>query len=281
MAPELQPSKAPSQPYGIVLLSRRIWKQRELLRELVRRELDENYAGSMLARSWAILHPLLLIALYLFVFGYVFTTRIGADLPTVPDFAVFMLAGLACWLTVQSALGKATSSLIAASNLVKQVVFPLELLPVRSVIAGHLPLLIGIVGVTLYSLLRFGIVSPLLPLVIYVVAAQAMLLVGITLFLSAMAVFVRDTRDVVQFFTAFGVFLVPVIYIPGSLPRAFEILLWLNPLSHAIWCFQDIFFFQSFRHPWSWLLVGVMAPLALAAGWRFFERTRPNFGDVL
>lgn len=266
---------------GLPTLFARLWRHRELLRELVSRDLSEAYAGSMLARAWAVLHPLLLICLYLFVFGYVFTARVGGDLPSEPDFAVFMLSGLACWLTIQSALGKATSSLVAASNLVKQVVFPLELLPIRSVVAAQLPLLIGLAGVTIYSLLRFGMISPLLPLVIYVVVAQGVLLTGLTLFLSAMTVFVRDTRDLVQFFTAFGIFLLPVIYLPGSLPAAFEIVLWVNPLSHAIWCLQDIFFFQSFRHPSSWLILGVVAPLALWFGWRFFERTRANFGDVL
>jgi ABC-type polysaccharide/polyol phosphate export permease len=96
-----------------------------------------------------------------------------------------------------------------------------------------------------------------------------------------MTVFVRDTRDVVQFFTAFGVFLVPVIYLPGSLPGWFETVMMFNPFSHAIWCLQDIFFFQSFRHPWSWLVLGLLSVLMLQLGSRFFERTRANFGDVL
>lgn len=263
------------------VLAFRLWRHRELLRELVRRDLSEAYAGSVLAKSWALLHPLLLIALYLFVFGYVFVARLGAELPAVPDFAVFMLAGLSAWLTVQAALAKATGSLVAASNLVKQVVFPLELLPIRSVIAAQLPLMIGLLCLTLYSLVRFGLLSPLLPLLLYVIPALALLLTGLSLLLSAMNVFIRDTRDFVQFFLAFGIFLSPVIYTPGSLPPRFEIALWFNPLSHAIWCLQDIFFFQSFKHPVSWLLLGPLAVVALWLGWRFFQKTRANFGDVL
>jgi lipopolysaccharide transport system permease protein len=258
-----------------------VLRKRELLRELVRRDLHEAYAGSVLARSWAVLHPILLIALYLYVFGFVFTTRVGGHLPEAPDFAVFMLSGLACWLTVQAALGKATNSLLASSNLVKQVVFPIELLPIRSVIAAHLPVLIGLSLVIVYSLIRFQILSPLIPLALYVLAAQAVLLAGLTLFLSALTVFVRDVKDIVTFFAAFGVFLTPIIYLPGTVPAGFNMVLLLNPLSHAIWCLQDIFFFRSIQHPWSWLLLGLFAIVFFWGGARFFQRTRDSFGDAL
>jgi lipopolysaccharide transport system permease protein len=266
---------------GLSLLLRDTWRHRDLLAELVRRDLNESYAGSMLSRAWAILHPLMLIGLYLFVFGYIFTTRVGANLPETPDFAVFLLSGLACWLTVQNALVKSTASLLASSNLVKQVVFPIELLPLRSVISSQLPLIFGVLIVVGYSAVRFGMVSPLLPLVPVVMLAQMAILIGLGLFLSAMAVFVRDTRDFVQFFSAFGVFLLPVIYLPGTLPNWFLTALWFNPLSHAMWCLQDIFFFQSFRHPLAWVLLGLSAIIMPWLGWRFFQRTRHNFGDVL
>jgi len=261
--------------------ARLIWRRRELLGELVKRDLIEAYAGSFLSRGWAILHPILLIGLFLFVFGYVFVTRLGAQLPVVPDFAVFLLAGLTAWLTVQAALAKGTVALTSASNLVKQVVFPIELLPVKSVLSAQVPVLIGVVIVTVYSFLRFQIVSPLLPLVFFVLAAQTILLLGIVFMLSALNVFVRDTKDFITFFSSFGMFLLPIIYVPGSLPPAFNVILYLNPFSYAIWCFQDIFFFRSFEHPFAWLALGLLAIAALTLGLRFFERTRGSFGDAL
>lgn len=266
---------------GLPTFFARLWRHRELLRELVSRELSDAYAGSVLAKAWAVLHPLLLIGLYLFVFGYVFVARVGANLPTAPDFAVFMLSGLTCWLTVQSALGKATSSLVASTNLVKQVVFPFELLPIRAVIAAHIPLMIGLCIILIYSLVRFGIVSPLLPLIVPVMLAQLMLLCGVALFLSALAVYIKDTRDLVQFFTAFGIFLMPVIYLPGALPSWFDIVLYINPFSYAVWCLQDIFFFRTIAHPAAWIILALMAPVVLFLGFRFFERTRGGFGDAL
>jgi lipopolysaccharide transport system permease protein len=266
---------------GGVTYLKRYWKHRELLAELVRRDVNEAYKGSMLASFWAVLHPILLCGLYLFVFGFVFVARLGVELPKEPDFAVMLLCGLASWLAVQAALTKSASSLVASSNLVKQVVFPVELLPARSALAAQLPLLIGIGLVALYSLVRFGVISPMLPLVLYVVAAQVLMLIGFALFASVLTVFLRDVRDVVLFFTSFGLFLAPVIYVPGSLPLWFNYVLYANPFSYAIWCLQDIFYFQSFHHSWAWLIVGILAVTIFDLGCRFFERTRHNLGDAL
>jgi len=159
----------------LLTLGYRLWRHRDLLVELVRRDLQEAYAGSVLARAWAVLHPLLLVCIYGYVFGYVFTAQLGADMPQEPDFAVFMLIGLATWLTIQPALAKSANSLVVSANLVKQVVFPIELLPVRSVVGSQVTMLVGIVAVVAYSAARFHMVSPLLVLAIYPVVAQLML----------------------------------------------------------------------------------------------------------
>lgn len=276
-----QPERHAGREPGLPGFLRRVWQRRELLRELVRREMQEAYAGSVLARVWAVLHPALLIGLYLFVFGYVFQARTGREVPPGADFAMLALPGLACWLAVQAAMARAAASLVGAANLVKQVVFPIELLPIRSVLGAQLPLLVGLAVVLAYGLLRHQSVPALLPLVAYVLAAQVALLSGLALVLAALTVFLRDLRDIVQFLLTIGLFLTPAIYMPGSLPAWFEALLWLNPFSHAVWCLQDIFYFRAIAHPLSWILLGLLGAGALWAGARLFEAARPRFGDVL
>jgi lipopolysaccharide transport system permease protein len=265
----------------LLTLGYRLWRHRDLLMELVRRDLQEAYAGSVLARAWAVLHPLLLVCIYGYVFGYVFTTQLGTDMLQEPDFAVFMLIGLATWLTIQPALAKSANSLVVSANLVKQVVFPIELLPVRSVLGSQVTMLVGMGAVVGYSAVRFHMVSPLLVLAIYPVVAQLMLLTGVGLLLAALTVFVRDTRDMVQVLSFIGIFLLPVIYPPGSLSHWFSCLLYANPFSYGIWCLQDVFFFANFRHPVAWVVIGPLGLGALYIGCAFFERTRENFGDVL
>jgi lipopolysaccharide transport system permease protein len=266
---------------GLLDFLRRIWLRRELLHELVRRELQDAYAGSVLARAWAVLHPLLLTLLYLFVFGYVFQARGVLPFPAGTDFAVFVLPGLACWLTVQAAITRASTSLTSARNLVKQVVFPIELLPIRSVLAAQLPMLIGLGFVLIYAALRHGEISPLLPLLALAWLAQTALLAGLALLVAVATAFLRDIRDIVQFVLTVGLFLTPAIYLPGSIPAWFEALLWLNPFSHAIWVLQDIVFFQAIRHPFSWLLLPAFGFGALWLGARVYSMGQPRFGDVL
>lgn len=268
-------------PRGVADFLRRIWQRRELLAELVRRELQDAYAGSVLARAWAVLHPLLLTLLYLFVFGYVFQARGMAPFPPGTDFAVFVLPGLACWLTVQAAITRASTSLTSARNLVKQVVFPIELLPIRAVIGAQLPMLIGLGFVLLYALVRHGSLSPLLPLLLFALAAQTALLAGLGLLVAVATAFLRDIRDIVQFVLSVGLFLTPAIYLPGSIPLWFEALLWLNPFSHAVWMLQDILYFRAIVHPASWLLLPAMGFGALWLGARVYSMGQPRFGDVL
>ncbi len=268
-------------PRGLVDFLRRIWLRRELLDELVRRELQDAYAGSVLARAWSVLHPLLMTLLYLFIFGYVFQARGVLPFPAGTDFAVFVLPGLACWLTVQAAISRASTSLTSARNLVKQVVFPIELLPIRAVLGAQLPMLIGIGFVLVYALLRHGEVSPLLPLLVPAWLALLALLAGCGLLIAVATAFLRDIRDIVQFVLAIGLFLTPTLYLPGAIPVWFEALLWLNPFSHAVWVLQDIVFFQAIRHPFSWLLLPAFGLAALWLGARVYAVGQPRFGDVL
>jgi lipopolysaccharide transport system permease protein len=264
-----------------VSLLRTISARRALLEQLIVRDLQDAYAGSALNRWWAVLHPLLIIGLYTFVFGFVFQQRMGASAPSAGDYVIFMLPGLSAWLTISAALGKSASSLVASANMVKQVVFPIELLPVRSVVAAHVPMLLGIVVVGIYGAVRFGSISPLLPLVIPVILLQAIMLVGIGLFLSAMTVFVKDVRDIVTMFASAGLFVTPVLYSPSIIPAWFDSAMFYNPFSYAVWCMQDIFFHQRITRPGAWIALIAAAFLAFWAGEAFFKRTRPYLGDVL
>jgi lipopolysaccharide transport system permease protein len=255
--------------------------KRTLLEQLVIRDLQDAYMGSALNRWWAVLHPLIIIMLYLFVFGVVFRQKLSPDTPSTADFAVYLLPGLCAWLTVSAALSRSATSLVASANLVKQVVFPIELLPVRSVLAAHVPMLIGIVVVGIYAVLRFGAVSPLLPLVLVVIVLQGVLLVGVGLILSTLTVFVRDVRDIVQLFASAGLFVTPILYAPGAVPPWFDAAMFYNPFAYAVWCLQDIFYHQAITRPSAWTALVIVSFVAFWAGSRFFERTRPHLGDVL
>lgn len=111
-------------------------RHRDLVLEMARRELSDTYAGQALGTAWALLHPILRLAIFLFLFGVVFRVDASTQPGAPPDHTVFLLSGLIPWLAFSEVLSKASSLVHANANLVKQVVFPLEVLPVKSVLAA-------------------------------------------------------------------------------------------------------------------------------------------------
>ncbi len=257
-----------------------IVKKRDLLRELVARSLSEANKSSALPFLWIILNPLALVVMYMVVFVTLANARLGIPADS-RDFAAYMLLGLSAWLGIQQGVSSGSSSLVANAQLVKQVVFSIELLPVRHVFAALVPELIGFFAVTIYMAVKFHFVSPLLPLTIFGLMIQVFMVSGIALMLAPVVAIVRDVQNMIGIFVMAGIFLLPIPFPPGTLPGWFDVIYWLNPLAHIIWMFQDALYYGTFMHPWSWVM-GPLSGIALfEMGARLFERTRDHIGDVL
>ena len=112
-----------------------IWRNRALIRTLVRRDVLSRYSGSFAGAFWALLNPLLLMLTYFFVFGLVLNSRFGND-PSRASFALYFLAGMLPWLAFSEAIGRAPSIMIEHRNFIRKLVFPVETLPVNLVVAG-------------------------------------------------------------------------------------------------------------------------------------------------
>ena len=249
--------------------------------EMARRELTDKYAGQLLGAFWAIGHPLLLMMVYLFVFGYVFRVRIGgtADLPL--DYPAYLLAGLIPWMNMAENLNKSPIAISNNSNLVKQVVFPVEVLPLKSVLATLPALLVSLGILVTYVLVRHQHLPWTYALLPVLIVAQVILASGLAFMLSAVGVYFRDLKDITQVSVVVGMYLLPVFYLPEMVPQLFRPLLYLNPFSYLIWCYQDACYFGRFEHPWAWLVLALMTLLSVYAGYGLFRRLKPTFGSVL
>lgn len=261
-------------------LLRVLRNNRDLIVELVRRDLKDRFAGQVLGTLWAVGHPLLLMLLYVAVFAFVFPARgLGVD-GKVQDLSVYILAGLIPWLCFQEVLVRSPGVITGNASLVKQIVFPIEVLPIKTVLAAtpaqfvataFLLVFAGINGSLKLSFLLFPLVF----------AAQVACMAGVAFLLASLGAYVRDVREVLTFFCAANLFLQPILYAPQQLPPALANLLWLNPFSHIVWVYQDVFFFGGFAHPWSWVFFGAASVFALLWGYRLFRRMKHGFGDVL
>ncbi len=256
-------------------------RHRQLTWEMTRREIGERYAGQILGTFWAVGHPLALMTVYVFVFAYVFRVKIGGTIDLPRDYTTFLLSGLIPWLAFQDSMNKGAAVIQGNAALVKQVVFPIEVLPVKGVIASFTTQLVAIVLLAGYVLVRHGTLPmtyAMLPILFFF---QSLAMIGVSYIFASVGVYFRDLKDFVQVFCVAGMYITPVFYLPAMVPAMFRPVLYCNPFSYLVWCYQDACYFGRFEHPWAWLVFIVGSVFIFYAGYRVFRKLKVCFGSVL
>ncbi|HET9908504.1 MAG TPA: ABC transporter permease [Anaerolineales bacterium] len=252
-----------------------------LIYELTKREIGERYTGQVFGVLWAIGHPLLLTFVYIFIFGFVFRARTGGTIDMPLDYTAYILSGIIPWLMFQEALAKASTVIIANANIVKQVIFPLEVLPVKSVLATIVTEVIFLFLLAIYTLITNGAIPWTYVFLPVLILFQTLGMIGISYLFSSIGVYFRDLKDFVQIFLSIAFFILPILYLPESIPAAVRPILYLNPISYMIWCFQDILYFGHFAHPWAWAIFLFGSVFIFIFGFRVFRRLKTMFGNAL
>lgn len=256
------------------------YRYRELITELVRREVRDRHVGQTIGTLWAYGHPVLLMLIYAFLFAYVFPTRFAASDAQQRDFAVSVLAGLVSWLAFQDLLGRSTTILVSHASLVKQIVFPVEVLPIKTAIACALPYAFALIFTLLYAAVS-GTLSPMVLAIPFLIVTQLIAMVGVAFILSALGLYFRDLRDIVTVFCSINLFAQPILYNPFAVPDVMKWVLTVNPFSYQVWCWQDVLFHGGFAHPTAWIIFPFCSGLTLALGWTVFSHLKHSFGDML
>jgi lipopolysaccharide transport system permease protein len=251
-----------------------------LIRSLVRREILARYRGSFGDVAWTVLHPLLLMLTYFFVFGVVLETRFGAD-PSRTGFALYFLAGMLPWLAFSEPLTRAPYVILENRNFVKKLVFPVEILPVNSVVAG----LVTSALATLLFLLAVVAIKGALPwtaaLLPLWIAPLFLFTLGLSWALAATGVFLRDLTHIIGFLITLWFFITPICYPEASLPPALAPLLLKNPMFQFVRAYRMLLL-EGQLPAWSafaklWLLGGAV----FFAGYAWFARLKRSFADAL
>jgi lipopolysaccharide transport system permease protein len=258
-----------------------IIRYRTLILEMARRELLDRYAGQALGLFWTIAHPIFMMGLYVFIFVVVFKTKIGDGVTMPLDYTTYILAGLIPWLGVQEALSKASTAVTSNANLVNQVIFPVEVLPVKATLATGFTQVISIVLLLLYVLIYQGVAWATFILIPLLMLLQMMMLIGFGFLLAATGVFFRDLKDFVQLYCIAGAYLVPVFYLPEWVPGLFKTVIYSNPFSYMVWCYQDAIYYGRIEHPIAWVVFPLSSILVFLIGYRVMRRLKPMLGNVL
>lgn len=257
-------------------------RHRALLWQFIERNVELRHKGSHLGLIWSFLNPLLMLGLYVFVFGYVFGGKFGARPgETRVDYALGIFVGLSLFHFIGEVLGVSPTVIIGNPNFVKKVVFPLEILPVASVGASFVHFLISIL-LTVLGIALFG-PGPSwgmlwLPAIFLPVLGLSL---GIAWLCSALGVFFRDIGQLTGFLSMSLMFSSAVFYPASSIPAPAWAFLRFNPLIHAIELSRNMALWNTaMNYHHLGYLYAVSAVTALFGYW-IFHKLRPAFADVL
>ena len=259
-----------------------LWRDRELTWAMTKRDITDRYVGSLLGAFWGVLHPLILLTVYVVIFSKVFKVRMPATFELPLDYTAYIIAGYLPWMALAESLAKSCSAISGQASLVKQVVFPVEVLPIKSILAAVLTQLIGLAFLLGYIVVMHGQVYASWLLLPPLLIMQCVLAGGLALLLSALGAYFRDMKDLMAVFCLANVYLMPIFFLPEWVPAKLKPILLLNPFSHVVWCYQDVCYYGRFEHPWSWLVFPVLSVVCLLAGNAVFRKLeKPMFREVL
>jgi lipopolysaccharide transport system permease protein len=258
-----------------------ITRYRDLISQLVRREFSTRYRGSMLGVLWAVVNPILTVLIFSFLFGTIFKARWGSEPSSNGTFVIIALVGMIIHGIFAESLGQAPNVILGRPSYVKKVVFPLEILPIVTVVTA----LLNAAATMTVVLAANGILNgsmPITVLLLPVVLVPFIFLVGgVVLFVSAIGVYLRDLAQIVNFLTMATLFLAPVFYPISVVPANYRFLLYLNPLTFIIEQSREVALFGHLPD-WSGLTIYSVIAFAFAwAGFWWFQRSRKGFADVV
>lgn len=256
-----------------------IFSYRDLIKRLVVREFAAKYRGSVIGVAWAVLTPLIMASVYLFVFGVVFHNRWEAEQHAT--FTVTLLVGLVVHGVFAEALSRSPTAVLSNPSYVKKVVFPLEILPIVVVLNAVVTASIGLAIVVTVHLALSGTLSPTLPLLPFVLLPFLLAVLGLVYFLSSVGVFIRDLLQIVGLVVTASMFLAPIFYPISAVPEPYRTLLYLNPLTFAVEQARAVVLYGN-APDWPGLAVFTMTGATLAwLGYAWFQKTRKGFADVM
>jgi len=262
-------------------LSASLWGNRELIVQLIRREVLSRYRGSILGVAWSFFNPPLMLVVYTFVFSVVFRARWGLGDESKADFAIVLFVGLIIHGLFAECLNRAPGLILANVNYVKKVVFPLEILPC---VAAGSALFHSIVSIAVLLAAQLVFQQSLASTIVFLPAVLVPLLfvtMGLAWFLCSIGVYVRDIGQTIGIFTMALLFLSPVFYPVDALPENYRILLLLNPLTSVIGNARRVLIWGQ-APDWAGLLLYAAASFGVAwLGFWWFQRTRRGFADVV
>ena len=251
-----------------------IYNYRELLKTNIKKEIRGKYKGSWLGVLWTFLNPLLMLAVYAFVFPYIL--RVNVD-----NYTIFMIVALIPWNFFTTAIQSGTGSVVANGNILKKVYFPREIIPISITTSQSVNFLITCIIMAvfiIFSGVGFSVHALLFPLLVLI---QYILILGLTFILSALTVFVRDIDHFVSVILMLGFYATPIVYQGEMLPKKFQIFLKLNPMAQLVEAYRSILYYHRMPDMTMLVIWGLGSAALLVVGYLIFKKLEKSFVEEL
>jgi len=259
-------------------------RNRSLIYQLVRRDFEMRYVGSAVGWLWGLIHPLVLLAVYTFVFVYAFGVKLPSEEVT-DNYPLFLFAGMLPWLLFSESLQRSAGALPEYANLIKKSVFPSEVVPLTiflsNLISHFLGLALLIIGTGLWA----GQWSWTIVVVPFLLVLLGMLTVGLSWFAAGLHVYLRDTAQVLTVLLTVWFWLTPIFLYEDILREKFDgqlsFLLYINPMAYVVRTYRDTFLGNTLPAWGDWAIFAGFAVTTFVLGGLFFRYSKRGFADVL
>jgi homopolymeric O-antigen transport system permease protein len=255
-------------------------ERRTLLFQMVRRDFEQRFIGSAIGWIWALIHPLVLLLSWTFVFQYC----LGATVPPnegTTSYPLWLFAGMLPWLLFSEAVQRSASCLLEQANLITKTVFPSEMIPVSVFLSSLVSHLLGVVLIVAAAGVLLNEVSPflvLLPLYFFLIGLLA---IGLGWIVASLHVFLRDTAQIVAVILLLWFWLTPIFISEDQFPEKMRFLVYANPFYYLVRGYRKVLLAGSLPSIEDFGIVALYGAVIFIIGGLFFRHMKRGFADVL
>ncbi len=262
------------------LFLRNLVERRTLLFQMVRRDFEKRFVGSAAGWLWGVIHPLVMLASWTFVFDVCLKMKLGPEEVT-QNYSLFLFAGFLPWLLFQDTLQRSSTCLLENANLITKTVFPGEVVPLSIFLSSLIHHLIGVALVVAGCAIWLDHVSAMVVLLPVYMLFVGLLAVGIGWIVAALQVYLRDTAQVVSVVTTFWFWITPIFITESQYPSWARVALQANPMAHVVRAYRERLLSYHLPDVRELAFLAVSSSAVFLLGGLFFRHLKRGFADVL
>lgn len=249
-----------------------LYNYRELLKSNVKKEIRGKYKGSFLGILWSFINPLLMVAVYAIIFPFIMKEQ-------TPNFLQFLICGVIPWVFFTTVITQGIITIRTNSDIIKKVYFPREILPISVAVSGLVNFFISCIIILLFCLFGGLGISWHIILLPVIALFQFLFSLGLVFAFCSINIYIKDMEYIVAFIINMLFYATPILYSVNLIPEKFRIILYLNPMTHIIQSYRDIFMFHQVPSTFSLCFLFIISFISLTIGLFIFRKLEKGFAE--